>query len=577
VRAPVATATVTLPHLGLMALALGAAIGCKGTASPSSAFGINLTVDAKALSADQQMKASVGSLQVTGSENEVKQFSIAGAITSGALRFRFIPKDQTGTLKLHFDALDSSGQLLGSGDSPEVTLAPSAVSATITLTASAGTKKGDSAKCTTDAECGSGFCTDGVCCNERCQDTCVSCALASSPGLCVVYDKGSDPEKECTGSISTGADGGTAVSDAGPSDASINAPEGGIVETPQICGGSCSGARACAYADPGLACGKAFCNTRRDVAGLECDGKGNCAVSLTSCVAYACDDSTAACRTNCNANIDCQTTSYCNGTTSQCAPQKVNGITCATDAECNSGHCSFSGATGVCCNTACDAPNTCNNSGSVGKCSCPGVTCAAGVACQIFYQDADVDGYGNKAGSITAGTAVAGCAGAPPTGFVADNTDCDDKDANVHPGQTGYFGVVSKGTGTYDYDCDGTVEKSVREYPGASCKFCPTPSAGCSTAASSTCSSANAQESLACTSELLLLVLQSPAAAAAPPGTEALTIQPLPTCCGCDDHSGFLTTVNCGASASYTTCGICTTAMGAAGAATSASKQQLCH
>jgi hypothetical protein len=570
-------ATIRRPLL--MVLALGAAMGCKGTASPSSAFGVNITVDAKALSAGQQMKASVGSLQVTGSETDAKQFSIAGAITSGELRFRFIPKDQTGMLNFHFDALDSSGAILGSGDSQQVTLASSAVSAMITLTASGGTKKGDSAKCTTDAECGSGFCTDGVCCNERCHDTCVSCALASSPGLCVPYDQGTDPEAECTGTVASGPDGGAhAGSDGGPSDASmtLNAPDGGIVETPNACGGSCSGARSCAaYADAGVSCGKPFCNTRKEIAGLECDGKGNCAVSLSVCSMYACEDTTATCRTNCSANVDCQTGYYCNGTNNQCASQKVDGITCLTDAECNSGHCSLIGTTGtgVCCNTVCDAPNTCNDSGSVGKCSCPGVTCATGVACQIFYQDADVDGYGNKAGTIP-GTAVAGCAGAPPAGFVADNTDCDDKDANVHPGQTAYFGTVSKGTGTFDYNCDATVEKEFPEYPGASCTYCPTPSVGCTTASSSSCSTAGVQASLACTSEISLLILQPLASAAPslPAGTEALTIQPLPTCCGCDDHSGYAQTVNCGSSAAYFTCEVCSGA-----ATTSVSKQQLCH
>ena len=99
--------------------------------------------------------------------------------------------------------------------------------------------------------------------------------------------------------------------------------------------------------------------------------------------------------------------------------------------------------------------------------------CGAGVACQIFYPDADGDGYGDKNGVARHQHGQGGCAGsAPPAGFVADNTDCDDEDANVHPGQTGYFGTASNGTGTFDYDCDGTLEKEFPEYPGASCTFC---------------------------------------------------------------------------------------------------------
>jgi hypothetical protein len=572
-----------LRHPLALVLAIGgAALGCKGTASPSTAFGVNITVDAKALSADKLSKVSVGSLQVTGAETNVRQFSIAGAITSGELRFRFIPTAQTGMLKFHFDVLDSSGDLFGSGDSAQVTLAATAVSATITLTASPGTQLGDGTKCTAPSQCQSGFCTDGFCCNELCGDTCVSCALANSTGLCTPYDQGTDPEAECGGNIAGGADAGSSGRDGGPSDGSvtINAPDGGIIETPNACGGSCSGARSCAaFTDAGVSCGQAFCNTRKDVAALECDGKGSCAVSLSACDMYACADTTAACRTSCNANVDCQAGFYCNGMTNACASQKVDGISCLTDAECNSGHCSLIGTTGagVCCNTVCDSPNTCNNSGSEGKCSCPGVTCAAGVACQIFYQDADHDGFGNSTGTIAAGTAMAGCAGTPPGPmgtFVADNTDCDDGDAQVNPKQAGYFGVASKGTKTFDYNCDGTIQKQLAEYPGATCKYCPTPSVGCTAASSSTCSTANVQASLACTSEISLTVLPplTSEAPAVPAGTEALTIQPLPTCCGCDDHEGFTKAVDCGASAAYYKCGIC---MGVA--TTNSQMQQLCH
>lgn len=562
-----------------LCLVLGAAAGCKGTASPSTAFGVNITVDAQALSAAQRKDASVGSLQVTGSETDVKQFSIAGAIDSGQLRFRFIPKDPTGTLNLHFDALDEMGHLYGSGDSPPVTLGTGAVSATITLTAEDGTTKGNGSKCTLDAECATGFCTDGVCCSERCNDICASCAQAGSTGLCTAYPAGTDPQMECMGSNFSGGDAGTdaaaAANVGGDGGPTINLPEAGIVETPTTCGGTCNGMRQCGFAGKGTPCGDPFCNSRKDLADLACDGLGSCAVDLNTCTGgYACDVQSNACRTSCSANLQCQSTSYCNGSTEKCMAQKGDGVTCTTDAECTSGHC----ANNVCCHTACASPNTCNDpSGTAGQCKCPGLTCSAGVSCTTFYRDSDNDGYGDGSGAT--GSTKVGCADTVPAGFVADGTDCDDNNVNAHPGQTAYFGTP-RANGTFDYNCDGTDEKEFKEYPGATCTFCPSPSVGCTTASSTTCSTAGAQASFACTSELSLPArLQSPASADAPAAGADLTISPpigtLLTCCGCRDASGFLTTVACGASAMYSTCGTCSGTK--ATATTSVSKQQLCQ
>ena len=191
-------------------------------------------------------------------------------------------------------------------------------------------------------------------------------------------------------------------------------------------------------------------------------------------------------------------------------------------------------------------------------------------------------------------TAKAGCAGsAPPTGFVADNTDCDDGDANVHPGQTDYFGTASKGIGTFDYDCDGTSTKEFPEYPGASCTFCPVLLGRLRTGASDL-RLLRSQASLACpleggiclsTIEQPVQTLMSVVPMSVLPAATIVSQPPIiikTACCGCNDHAGFNTTVACGQSGTYVTCGTCGASgagVGASGGATnsSVSKQQLCR
>ena len=46
--------------------------------------------------------------------------------------------------------------------------------------------------------------------------------------------------------------------------------------------------------------------------------------------------------------------------------------------------------------------------------------------CILYYRDVDGDGYGNPQDFILNSKA--------PIGFVANNTDCNDMDSNIHPG-----------------------------------------------------------------------------------------------------------------------------------------------
>lgn len=145
--------------------------------------------------------------------------------------------------------------------------------------------------CTVADQCESAMCVDGVCCDAACDGACESCALADSLGTCAAVPAGDDPADECAG------DGET-------------------------CGGTCDGARACAFPAQGVACGT--CSA--------CDGAGQCAP-----VAAASDP-----------HDDCGLCSTCDGS-GACAPQ-----TAAQDLD---DECADEGACGL--NGSCDGAGAC--------------------------------------------------------------------------------------------------------------------------------------------------------------------------------------------------------------------------
>ena len=73
-----------------------------------------------------------------------------------------------------------------------------------------------------------------------------------------------------------------------------------------------------------------------------------------------------------------------------------------------------------------------------------GVPAWAELCINTYYRDADGDGYGDSADSTIACDA--------PTGYVSDDTDCNDSDANSYPGAN----ELDDG---FDNDCDGEIDE----------------------------------------------------------------------------------------------------------------------
>jgi hypothetical protein len=114
--------------------------------------------------------------------------------------------------------------------------------------------------CKVDRDCESGACFDGICCDQKCDGNCRSCALPGHVGICTAVPDGLDPRRACQVAI-----GGTPA-----------------------CGGACYGGQ-CAFPDVGTPCG--IC--------AACDGNGRCTAAPADdarCGVVDCSRLDTACR-----------------------------------------------------------------------------------------------------------------------------------------------------------------------------------------------------------------------------------------------------------------------------------------
>ncbi len=190
--------------------------------------------------------------------------------------------------------------------------------------------------CATNAECASGFCVDGVCCNSACRGACVSCVSPGAVGTCLPAPVGSrDPRAVCVnqGVASCGQDG------------------------------TCDGAGGCALYAAGSECTPSFCTGNVWTPPAVCDGAGVCVTSASHpCAPYTCVR--GACYADCVSPGECVTGSTC--VDSICMPIGPLGGRCSASTECLSGVC----AQGVCCASTCEGLcSSCALPGSLGTCT----------------------------------------------------------------------------------------------------------------------------------------------------------------------------------------------------------------
>ncbi len=149
---------------------------------------------------------------------------------------------------------------------------------------------------------------------------------------------------------------------------------------------------------------------------------------------------------NCNGRIDEGTAladddgdGYCDSVSQACTDGSANG-------DCDDGNIQVSPGAPEVCGDGVD--NNCSGVGDE-----PGA-----IGCTTWYQDADMDGYGNSA------AAQCTCS-SPGAGYSQNGGDCNDAAFLVNPGST----EIGDGS---DNDCDGTVDEGTPLYDNDGDGFC---------------------------------------------------------------------------------------------------------
>lgn len=311
----------------------------------------------------------------------------------------------------------------------------------------------DAQSCADGSVCASGFCVGGVCCDTACGETCWSCTLPGTEGVCSPVPAGAasvgcdgqsvcDGEGACKLGLGSGctaasqcasgfcADGvccdqactgqceacdvasqaGTCLpidGDPRPSREPCAGAQGGNECSARTCLGSESRTTCEGFVGVEQVCRDASCENGMQVLEARCDGEGGCpAVETRACQLYVCGET--ACKTSCESDDDCADPEQfeCDSETKLCVPRE--GTTCEDDhtvltpegerESCFPYRCE-SGASGAICSTSCAST----------------LDCAEGYVCDLLQGQGTcvqpTDDAGGDASSEGCGCKVAGRSG----------------------------------------------------------------------------------------------------------------------------------------------------------------------
>lgn len=194
------------------------------------------------------------------------------------------------------------------------------------------------------------------------------------------------------------------------------------------------------------------------------DGYGNAEQTVSACIAPEGYVSDASDCDDANAYVHPTAIEQCNGSDDDCNGEIDDNVTGVIDWYLDTDGDGFGNNSQTV--SACEAPDgyvsnngDCNdndpniNPNASELCNemdddCDGVIDDNTVGEIDWYQDADGDGYGDPSQSVRA------CIS--PLGYVADDTDCDDNNPNIHP----YKVELCNGI---DEDCDGVIDEGCSE------------------------------------------------------------------------------------------------------------------